>query len=92
MLEDIRDRRIRGLLVGAGKGLAREPDKQGKPMVGSLAGFRSLRVAGQRYRLLYRIYAREIRVYIAAVGLRKEGDKRDIYMLAQKLMRLGLLP
>ena len=92
MLEDIRDRRVRRLLLEAGKGLVRDPDKQGKPMIGSLGGLRSLRVAGQRYRLLYRVRAKEIRVYVAAVGLRKDGDRNDIYVLAQRLLRLGLLP
>jgi hypothetical protein len=30
-------------------------------------------------------------VYIVALGLRKEGDKVDVYDLAQRLLRQGLL-
>ena len=30
-------------------------------------------------------------VFVAAVGIRKEGDKKDIYSLARKLFRLRLL-
>jgi mRNA interferase RelE/StbE len=28
---------------------------------------------------------------VVALGMRKDGDKKDIYQLAKKLMRLGLL-
>jgi len=30
-------------------------------------------------------------VYVVALGMRKEGDKRDIYALTRRLIRLGLL-
>jgi hypothetical protein len=30
-------------------------------------------------------------VLIVALGMRKEGDKKDIYELAKKLKQLGLL-
>jgi mRNA interferase RelE/StbE len=59
--------------------------------VGELAGFRSLRVIGQRYRILYRVDRREVIVLIAAVGIRKAGEKADIYELAKKLGKQGLL-
>jgi hypothetical protein len=32
-----------------------------------------------------------ILVNVVAVGIRKEGDRRDIYTLAKKLLRSGLL-
>jgi len=91
MLREIGDRRIQRLLVEAGKTLAQEPEKKGKPMIGPLSGYRSLRVAGQRYRLIYRIEREKILVWIAAAGIRKEGDRRDVYRLAEKLVRLGLV-
>ncbi len=90
-LEKIRDRRIRGLLVRAGDSLADEPEKKGRPLVGALAGYRSLRVAGQRYRLIYAVERERVKVWIAAAGLRKEGDRRDVYELAKRLLNLGLL-
>jgi hypothetical protein len=30
-------------------------------------------------------------IYVRAVGIRKEGDKKDIYKLAKKLLNAGLL-
>ena len=71
--------------------LAESPEQQGKPLVGELAGFRSVRAVGQRYRIVYRVERREVVVVIAAVGRRKARGKNDIYELAKKLLRLGLL-
>src|SRR6266704_1107742 len=71
--------------------LAKSPEQQGKPLIGELNGFRSVRAAGQRYRIVYLVERREVVVAIVAVGKRKEGDKRDVYVLARKLLRLGLL-
>ena len=71
--------------------LAESPEQQGKPLVGELAGFRSVRAVGQRYRIVYRVERQEVVVVIVAVGRRKASDKNDIYELAKKLLRLGLL-
>ena len=68
-----------------------EPEKRGKPLQGSLAGFRSIRAAGQRYRIVYIVESREVIVLVIAVGIRKEGDKKDIYALMKKLVNSGLL-
>ena len=46
---------------------------------------------GQRYCIVYRVERREVIVVIVAVGRRKASDKNDIYELAKKLLRLGLL-
>ena len=91
LLEAISDRRIREQIRHRIDGLAHEPDKQGKPLGGTLAGFRSLRTVGQRYRILYRVEHARVLVVVVAVGLRKEGDRHDVYRLAQKLIRLRLL-
>lgn len=91
MLERIGDRRIQELLWRSGESLSRDPERRGRPLVGPLAGYRSLRVAGQRYRLIYRIAAGEVLVWVCAVGIRKEGDRRDVYALARKLLRSGLI-
>lgn len=61
------------------------------PMIEELAGYRSLRTVGQRYRILYRVEERQVIVHIVALGIRKAGDKADVYALAKKLIRLGLL-
>jgi mRNA interferase RelE/StbE len=91
MLKAIPDRRIRGKLSEHIEGLAEEPQKQGKPLLGPLASYRSLRAVGQHYRILYRVEEDQVLMFVVALGMRKEGDKRDIYVLAKKLMRLHLL-
>ena len=91
MLAAIQDRRVREKIRDRIDGLAVEPEKQGKPLTGELAGYRSLRTVGQRYRIIYRIMKEEVLVLVVGLGIRKEGSKRDIYSLARKLLRLRLL-
>jgi mRNA interferase RelE/StbE len=90
MLKSITDRRARDLIIKRIDDLTEEPEKQGKPLIAELAGYRSLRAAGQRYRIVYRVVNDKIMVYIVAVGIRKEGSSTDIYNLAKKLIRLKL--
>ena len=89
MLEAIRDRRARRSIQSRIDRLTQEPEKQGKPLMGPLAGFYSTRV-GQRYRVIYQVDRGNIVVIVVAVGIRKEKDEKDIYALAQKLIRLRL--
>ncbi len=91
MLQEVRDRRMREKLSERIDGLAHEPEKQGKALTGDLAGYRSLRAVGQRYRIIYRVEKNRVVVLVLAVGVRKEGSKADIYALAQKLLRLRLI-
>ena len=91
MLGAIKDRRVRQAMAKAIDGLADSPDKQGKPLTADLTGLLSHRAVGQRYRIIYRIDQDRVIVLVVAVGLRKEGDKKDIYALAKKLVRLGLI-
>ncbi len=91
MLEAIQDRRVRGKIRDRIDGLAEEPVKQGKPFMADLAGYRSLRAVGQRYRIIYRVEENKVLVLVVALGIRKGGSKRDVYVLARKLLRLRLL-
>lgn len=91
LLSEISDRRVRQLLYTRAGQLSHSPEQQGKPLLGELAGFRSLRAAGQKYRIIYRVERQEVIVVIVAVGRRKHGDARDVYALARKLLRQGLL-
>jgi len=91
MLTGISDRRIREKIVAVIDRLAEEPEKQGKEMLGELAGFRSIRAVGQRYRIIYTVKGEEIVVIVVAVGIRRDGARDDIYNLTKKLLRLGLL-
>jgi mRNA interferase RelE/StbE len=90
-LAAIKDTRIREGISKRIDGLRRDPDKQGKPMIDELMEYRSLRAVGQRYRILYKVTHETVVVSIVALGIRKEGDKADVYALAKKLIRLGLL-
>ena len=91
MVAAISDRRVQRIIFERAGGLAYAPEQQGKPLTGELSGFRSLRAAGQRYRILYRVDRPEVTVLVAAVGRRKHGDTADIYELARKLIRQRLL-
>lgn len=71
--------------------LKAEPILMGKPLKGPLKEFRSVRAAGQRFRIIYKIIDEEVIVIIIAVGIRKEGDKRDIYQLMKKYLKTGLI-
>jgi mRNA interferase RelE/StbE len=91
MLITILDRRVRQSIFEEVKTLENEPEKQGKPLIGELMGFRSLSAAGKRYRVIYQTEKEKFIVWILALGIRKEGSKRDIYTLAKKLIKLRLL-
>ena len=91
LLEAISDRRIREQIRDRIDGLAHDPEQQGKPLREELAGFRSLRAVGQRYRILYRVERKQVLVLVVAVGIRKESDRHDIYQIAKKLIRLRLV-
>ena len=91
MLREITNRDIQDAIRKRIRGLVTDPETQGKPLLGPLRGFRSVRVYHERYRVLYRVDRTEVVVMVVALGIRKEGDRQDIYALAQKLLRSGLL-
>ncbi len=90
LLEKIPDKKIRRRILNRIEGLSDEPDKQGKMLVKDLSGFRSIHAAG-RYRIIYKIDKQTVIIYILAAGIRKQGDKKDIYEIAKKLLNAGLL-
>lgn len=59
--------------------------------MGEFQGLRSLRAVGQRYRIIYRVDRGRVVVLVVAMGIRKEGSRKDVYELARKLIRLRLL-
>jgi len=91
MIKGISDARIRSRIAEVIDRLAEDPDRQGKPLVAELSGFRSIRAVGQRYRIIYKIIKKQVVVVIVAAGIRKEGHKKDIYQLAKKLLKLKLV-
>lgn len=86
MLAAINDRRGQEKLSERIESFKIEPEKQGKALIGKLSGFRSVRAVGQRYRIVYKVEPARILVVIVGVGRRKDGDKKDIYTLLQKLL------
>jgi mRNA interferase RelE/StbE len=91
MLERIGDRRIQSKILERIEQLATDPEKRGKPLTEELKGYWSLRAVGQRYRIIYRIERHRIEVIVIAIGLRKEGDNKDAYEIALKLVRAHLV-
>lgn len=91
MLLDVTDKREREALRKRIRQLAEEPALQGKALSDDLAGYRSVRAVGQRFRIIYRVEQAEIIVVVVALGRRQAGGKRDIYQVAKKLLRAGLL-
>ncbi len=90
MLKQIPDRRIQTKIAQMIDGLENDPELKGKPLWDELSGFRSIRAVGQRYRIVYKAERGIVTVFVVAVEIRKEGDRSDVYRLAQKLVRLGL--
>jgi len=82
----IKDRRIRKLLYAKAMKLRESPYQQGKPLIRDLAGYRSVRAVGQRYRLIYKLDGVRHEVWVVSLGIRKEGDKTDVYKIASRLM------
>ncbi len=90
-LEAIADQRTRSAKIRRIDSLAGEPEKQGKPLRGWLTGLRSMRPAGQRYRIVYSVEVGTKQVLVYIVGIRKEGSRRDVYALAERLVQRGLI-
>jgi mRNA interferase RelE/StbE len=82
----IKDRREQSIVLARLEKLKNDPDKQGKALIDELSGYRSVRAVGQRYRIIYRIEEERVVVMIVGIGRRKEGDKRDVYMITQQLI------
>ena len=90
LIERIPDKKIQSKIIDRIDTLRSDPEKKGKILVQKLAGFRSMHAAG-RYRVVYRIDEDSNTVWVLAAGIRKEGDQKDIYKIAKKLLKLGLL-
>ncbi|MHC1744979.1 MAG: type II toxin-antitoxin system RelE/ParE family toxin [Syntrophobacteraceae bacterium] len=51
--------------------LSAHPEMQRKALVGELAGLRSVRAVGQRYRIVYELFPEDHEVWVVAVGICK---------------------
>ncbi|MDC7232865.1 MAG: type II toxin-antitoxin system RelE/ParE family toxin [Spirochaetales bacterium] len=85
------DAGTRNKIISRIEELKESPLQLGKSLSGPLKEYRTIRAAGQRYRIIYKVLEREVVVVVINVGIRKEGDKKDIYSLMKKLLNTGLL-
>ena len=90
LIEKISDKKIQRTILHRIEKLSDEPNKQGKMLVKELSGIRSIHAAG-RYRLIYKVDNQTVINNINEEGIRKQGDKKDIYKIAKKLLNAGLL-
>lgn len=88
-LAQISDTATREAIVRRALELQHEPLKLGKALTGDLKNYRSLRAAGQRYRIVYQVAmdAETRAVVVVVIGIRKDGDRKDAYAVAGR--RLG---
>ncbi len=85
-LATITDQRVQRQIRTALRRLEHDPVTIGKPLTGDLTGFHSIRAAGQRYRIIYRVVESRVHVYVVTVGVRQEGSRRDVYAQAARLL------
>jgi mRNA-degrading endonuclease RelE of RelBE toxin-antitoxin system len=86
-LDAVRDRKLRREIGRAIDGLERTPETQGKPLMGPLEGLRSLKAGRGRYRIIFEVDSDKKQVHILLIGERRAGQEKDIYAVAQKLLR-----
>src|SRR5437899_9998749 len=71
------------------KKLAVNPEEDGLPLRGPLAGYWKHQFGN--HRVVYRIYSEHRVVVVCAVGVRKQGDAEDIYRQLESVARTGRL-
>jgi len=86
MLNEISDARVKKKISERIDQLTDSPDLQGKPLKGTFASYRSVRAVGQRYRIVYKVEKEKVIVYVVGIGIRKEGNRDDIYHRLIKLL------
>ncbi len=89
MFADLHDRSIQRKIIKTAEELRNEPEKQGKPLYGEFEGLRRVRFS--RYRIIYRADPQAAKATILALGLRKAGSRTDLYAMAAKLAKVGVL-
>lgn len=89
-MREIKDRRIQNKIIVALRRLAYSPEQQGKQLAEELVEWYSVRAVNQHYRILYHLKEDIGIIFVLSIGMRKEGDKNDIYMQTKKYLRQGL--
>jgi mRNA interferase RelE/StbE len=89
-MREIKDRRIQEKLVIALRRLEYAPEQQGKRLGEELVDYYSVRAVSQRYRIIYHVREDVNFIFVFSIGIRREGDKNDIYTQTKKFLRQGL--
>ena len=84
-LAAVTDKRIQRNIYNRLLRLEKDPDRQGEPLSGNLNGYRSVRAANERYRIIYQIKDEAV-VSVEFIGIRREGSKSDVYVLFSTLI------
>lgn len=84
LIASIKDRRVKRKLLDRIDELDHDPLLQGEPLEDELKGYRSIRAVGQRYRVIYKVEADRVLVFVFWLGLRREGSPDDVYVEATK--------
>ena len=87
MLAEIQDRRVQKKLSDMVDSLVESPESRGKALLRDLFGFRSIRAIGQRYRIVYTVDTVSLQVIIVGVGIRRDGDRGDIYEQMRRVIQ-----
>ena len=87
MLAEVNDQRHMEGLTNRIEKLRSEPEKQGKPLGDILKGYRSVRAVGERYRIIYKVDRNLVVVLVVGVGLRRQGNRSDIYATIERLLQ-----
>ena len=90
-LRSITDRRVARQIADRIRGLRNEPERQGKLLWGELGGYWRVKAASGRYRVIYRVLEDRREISVAVIGIRREGSKRDVYRVAYRMTRRGLI-
>lgn len=83
-LRKLKDRSIAEALLVAIQELEKDPYDLGEVLWGDLEGYHSLHCLNNRYRAVYKIVAIEDKVIVEVVGIRSEGDRKDVYAVAKR--------
>ncbi|MBI2345706.1 MAG: type II toxin-antitoxin system RelE/ParE family toxin [Deltaproteobacteria bacterium] len=88
LLETIayRDRRIAGKLADSMEDLSTVPQLKGRCLRGEFAGCLSRHCLGNRFRIVYTIHEPARTVEVISLGIRKAGDRKDVYELTRKIL------
>ncbi len=84
-LAAVRNTFTREQLIKRIDSLIRNPEA-GKPLRGILAGYRSLRGARKRYRIIYKYLQAEEMIVVIAIGLHSGEDFRDVYRSLKRMV------